>query len=409
MSPRGDAPAGARKTRQGAGGASAGGASAGAAKLVSGKRIIVACGPGGVGKTTMAAALGVFAAIRDGGKVLVVTVDPARRLADALGIGSIGNTQRQVPMAAFEEAGVKPKGELWAAMLDMKESWDDLVRRHAPDAATRDHILSNPLYQSISARFVQSQDYIAMERLYQIYTDGDYDLVIVDTPPSRNALDFLDAPKRMADFFSSRLLKWLLVPYRAKWINVASRPFYQIADRILGSQFLTDISDFFASFQTMYDGFVRRAQAVERLIEGRETSFIVISTLEEVPLREARTFLDELGSRGLGLSAVLLNKVLPAYLRDPKALALAGQLESETAEIAAEIAGSVTGVDAETLARVLAEMARGFNDFHASAEREARLRKRLEDRSLPVMAVPYMDTEVTDLRGLFTLAEAIET
>ena len=164
------------------------------------------------------------------------------------------------PRRRFVAAGVKPMGELWAAMLDTKESWDSLIRLHAPDERTRDEILANPLYRNISGRFVQSHDYIAMERLFEIHAEGNYDLIVVDTPPTRNALDFLDAPERMAEFFSSRLLRWLIVPYRSRLVNFASKPFYQIADRILGTQFLADIAEFFILFQSMYDGFVERAR-----------------------------------------------------------------------------------------------------------------------------------------------------
>ena len=193
-------------------------------------------GSGGVGKTTIAAALGLAAAVNQGGKVLVLTVDPARRLADALGVGALGNRATQVPAAAFAAAGVEPRGELWAAMLDTKAGWDELIRRHAPDAEVRDSVLSNPLYQNITSRFVHSHDYLAMEQLHDLHASGEYDLVVVDTPPSRNALDVLDAPSRMVEFFGSRLLQWLTVPYRSRLFNVASKPFYQIADRVLGSQ-----------------------------------------------------------------------------------------------------------------------------------------------------------------------------
>src|SRR5580658_10501076 len=285
--------------------------------LLASREIIVACGPGGVGKTTTAAAAAAMAASRLGGKVLVLTVDPARRLADALGLDGIGNTERRVPDEMFLAAGVKPMGELWAAMLDTKESWDSLIRRHAPDERTRDEILSNPLYSQISSRFVQSHDYIAMERLFEIHSEGDYDLIVVDTPPTRNALDFLDAPERMAEFFSSRLLRWLIVPYRSRLVNLASRPFYQVADRILGTQFLADIAEFFILFQTMYDGFIERARAVQRLLADRRTSFIVVSTLETVPLREAEFFAQAITERKLHLGSIVLNKVLPDYLRDP--------------------------------------------------------------------------------------------
>src|SRR5262249_21731035 len=179
--------------------------------LLAAKEIVVTCGSGGVGKTTTAAAAAAMAAAYHGGRVLVLTVDPAPRLANALGLEAFGNVERRVEDSAFAAAGVVPRGELWVAMLDTKASWDDLVRRHAPDAATRDAILANPLYENITTRFVHSHDYIAMERLYDIHATGAYDLLVVDTPPSRNALDFLDAPARMAEFFSSRLLRWLTV------------------------------------------------------------------------------------------------------------------------------------------------------------------------------------------------------
>ncbi|HRW37338.1 MAG TPA: ArsA-related P-loop ATPase, partial [Aquihabitans sp.] len=154
-------------------------------QLLAAKEIVISCGSGGVGKTTTAAAAAAMAATHLGGKVLVLTVDPAKRLANALGLERFGNTETQVPLSAFEAAGVTPRGELWAAMLDTKQSWDDLVRRHAPDAKTREAILANSIYQNISGRFVQSHDYIAMERLYEIHSSGAYDLIVVDTPPTR--------------------------------------------------------------------------------------------------------------------------------------------------------------------------------------------------------------------------------
>ena len=236
-------------------------------QLYAAREIVVTCGSGGVGKTTTAAATAAMAACHLGGKVLVLTVDPARRLATALGLEQFGNVETRVPDELFTAAGVQPRGELWAAMLDTKQSWDELVALHAPDVATRDAILANPLYQNITGKFVQSHDYIAMERLYEIHTSGRYDLIVVDTPPTRNAIDFLEAPERMADFFSSRLLRWLIAPYRSRLYNAASKPFYSIADRILGSQFLGDIAEFFILFQTMYEGFVERAQAVTRTLE----------------------------------------------------------------------------------------------------------------------------------------------
>src|SRR3954469_23109515 len=302
-------------------------------QLYAAKEIVIHCGSGGVGKTTTAAAAAAQAAIHLGGKVLVLTVDPAKRLAHAPGPEHFGTVETRGPAEAFAAANVEPRGELWAAMLDTKQSWDDLIRRHAPDAKTRDAILANPLYQNVSGRFVQSHDYIAMERLYDIHSTGKYDLIVVDTPPTRNAIDFLEAPERMADFFSSRLLRWLTAPARSRVVNFATRPFYQVADRILGSQFLADISEFFLLFQTMYDGFVERSRAVERLLHDRRTTFLVVSTLEAAPLREAEFFIDVLAQKKYHLGAVILNKVLPSSLMDDKASRLAAHLCDHAGEV----------------------------------------------------------------------------
>ncbi|MGH9069219.1 MAG: ArsA family ATPase, partial [Acidimicrobiales bacterium] len=308
-------------------------------QLLAAKEIVVCCGSGGVGKTTTAAAAATMAAVHHGGRVLVLTVDPARRLANALGLSGIGNTETRVPREVFADAGLSPRGELWAAMLDTKESWDALVRRHAPDPATAREILSNRLYQDVSGRFVQSHGYIAMERLYEIHGEGDYDLIVVDTPPTRNAVELLEAPGRMAEFFSSRLLRWLTVPYRSRLVNVASRPFYQVADRILGSAFLQDVAEFFMLFQTMHDGFVERAQAVTRLLHDRRTTFMLVSTLEPTPLHEAEAFVTRLGDSGYHLGALVLNKVLPGYLRGSGATGVAERLVAGAGAVAGALGG----------------------------------------------------------------------
>jgi anion-transporting ArsA/GET3 family ATPase len=377
------------------------------AGLLASREIIVACGPGGVGKTTTAAAAAAMAAARDGGKVLVLTIDPARRLANALGLEGIGNTERRVPDEAFASAGVKPRGELYAAMLDTKESWDALIRHHAPDERTRDEILANPLYRNISSRFVQSHDYIAMERLFEIHAEGIYDLIVVDTPPTRNALDFLDAPERMADFFSSRLLRWLIVPYRSRLVNLASKPFYQVADRILGTQFLADIAEFFISFQTMYDGFVERARAVQRLLADRRTSFIVVSTLETVPLRESEFFAQAISQRKLHLGAIVLNKVLPEYLRDPSGAVVAEQLRDRAEEIATEMAPRLEVADTAQVRRVLAEVGQNYLDYRLVAQSEAEKRAELSTAAETLVSVPYFDTDVHDFAGLMRLGAGL--
>ena len=373
-------------------------------RLLAAKDIVIACGPGGVGKTTTAAALAATAVVEQGGRVLVLTVDPARRLADALGLKGIGNEEVRIPDEVFTEVGARPRGELWAAMLDTKQSWDDLIRTHAPDAETREQILANPLYQNISGRFVQSHDYIAMERLYEIHSAGAYDLIVVDTPPTRNALDFLDAPQRMADFFSSRLLRWLIIPYRSRLVNVASRPFYQVADRILGTQFLADISEFFILFQSMYNGFVERAEAVTRLLSDRRTTFMVVSTLEATPVREAEFFSSELTARKLHLGAVVLNKVLPEYLRDPAADKLAQSMEGRAAELAEGLTD-----DPVVAGRVVAEVAESFLNFGVVARREAEQQAELKGAPDVLVTVPFYDADIYDLGGLLTLGTQVWT
>ena len=394
----------ADRARRGAGkGGSAESATGGSIDgLLATKEIVIACGPGGVGKPTTAAAAAVMAAIRHGSKVLVLTVDPAKRLADALGLDGIGNTEHRVPDEAFRAAGIKPRGQLWAAMLDTKESWDALIRRHAPDKQTRDEILANPLYQNISGRFIQSHDYIAMERLYEIHSESDYDLIVVDTPPTRNALDFLDAPQRLADFFSSRLLRWLIAPYRSRLVNAATKPFYTVADRILGTQFLADISEFFILFQSMYDGFVTRSEAVTRLLSDRRTTFMVVSTLEATPLREAEFFSAELTARKLHLGAIVLNKVLPDYLRDSATARLAQRVADQ-----AETLGEGLTDDPAIAARVLGEVAESFLHFGIVARREAEQQNELQGAPDILVTVPFFDDDIYDMEGLLRLGQQV--
>jgi len=375
-------------------------------QLLAAKEIVIHCGSGGVGKTTTAAAAAAMAAVHLGGKVLVLTVDPARRLANALGLEQFGNVETRVPGSAFAAAGAVPRGELWAAMLDTKQSWDDLIRRHAPDARTRDAVLANPLYQNVTGKFVQSHDYIAMERLYEIHTSGRYDLIVVDTPPTRNAIDFLEAPGRMADFFSSRFLRWLTAPYRSRVLNVASKPFYVMADRILGSQFLEDIAEFFLLFQTMYDGFVERAEAVARTLADRRTTFVVVSTLESAPVRETEFFVRALAERRLHLGALVLNRVLPGYLLDHEATAAAERLCADPAGIAAAL-GRGSGAPDDQVERVLREVGESFLNYQVVAKREAEQRAELAVTADVVVTVPYFDTDLYDLEGLLRLGDQI--
>jgi anion-transporting ArsA/GET3 family ATPase len=371
--------------------------------LLSAKEIVVTCGAGGVGKTTTAAAAATMAATHLGGRVLALTVDPARRLATALGLERFGNVETRVPRDAFAAAGVEPRGELWVAMLDTKASWDDLVRQHAPDASTRDAILANPLYRNITAKFVQSHDYIAMERLHEIHASGRYDLIVVDTPPTRNAIDFLDAPDRMAEFFSSRLLRWLIAPYRSRLVTAASKPFYTVADRILGAQFLADIAEFFVLFQTMYDGFVERAQAVTRTLEDRRTSFVVVSTLDPAPIREAEFFVRALAERNYHLGAVVLNRTLPASLRDRDGLVAAEAMQAHADRIAGALATDPD--DRAALAGVLREVSESYRNYRTVATREAEQLAELAVNAELLVTVPAIERDITSLGEVMQLGQ----
>ncbi|HZP29440.1 MAG TPA: ArsA-related P-loop ATPase [Acidimicrobiia bacterium] len=376
--------------------------------LLATREIVVFCGSGGVGKTSTAAAAALAAATSFEGRVLVVTIDPARRLANALGLESFGNVERRIPDDLLRAAGIRARGELYAAMLDTKRSWDDLVLRHAPNEETAYRILDNRMYHNVTSRFVQSHDYIAMERLYDIHATGSYDLIVIDTPPTRNAIDFLDAPKRMADFFGGRLLRWLTMPYRiggrrgARLVNMAGRPFYQLADRILGGQFLQDIAEFFLNFETMYSGFIERAQAVERLLHDRRTSFAVVTTLEGAPLREAEFFCEELTARGYHLGALVLNKTLPAMLLGEAGARAASVLETDADSVAAELKGAAPELlpDPVRTARVLRTIAASFRNFSVIARREAELRAELARQPEVVVTIPELEGDITDLEGL---------
>ena len=373
-------------------------------QLLATREIVISCGSGGVGKTTTAAAAAAMAATHLGGKVLVLTVDPAKRLANALGLERFGNTETRVPDSAFRAAGVQPRGELWAAMLDTKQSWDDLIARHAPDVKTREAILANSIYQNISGRFVQSHDYIAMERLYEIHSSGTYDLIVVDTPPTRNAIDFLEAPDRMGDFFSSKLLRWLTAPSKSRVMSLASKPFYTVADRILGSQFLADIAEFFSLFQAMAPGFVERADAVTKTLADKRTTFLVVSTLEAAPLHEAEFFIDALDERKLHLGALVLNKVLPAYLRRTATTGVAKRLVADADELAGIVDDAGTPAD---ISRVLGTIGESFLNYQVVAKREAEQRASLARSPEVVATVPYFDADIHDLAGLLRLGEQI--
>ncbi|MCX5060347.1 MULTISPECIES: ArsA family ATPase [unclassified Streptomyces] len=269
-------------------------------------RIVVCCGSGGVGKTTTAAALGLRAAER-GRKVVVLTIDPARRLAQSMGIDSLDNTPRRVK-------GVDGDGELHAMMLDMKRTFDEIVEAHAdPERAAV--ILNNPFYQSLSAGFAGTQEYMAMEKLGQLHARNAWDLIVVDTPPSRSALDFLDAPKRLGSFLDGRLIRLLTAPAKLggragmKFLNVGMSMMTGTLGKLLGGQLLKDVQTFVAAMDTTFGGFRTRADATYKLLQAPGTAFLVVAAPERDALREAAYFVQRLAAEDMPLAGLVLNRV----------------------------------------------------------------------------------------------------
>jgi anion-transporting ArsA/GET3 family ATPase len=358
-------------------------------------RIIVCCGSGGVGKTTTAAAIGLLAAER-GRQVCVLTVDPARRLAQSMGLTSLDNTPRLVD-GIDDEAG----GSLHAMMLDMKRTFDEIVEAHA-DPARAAQILANPFYQSLSSSFAGTQEYMAMEKLGQLRRSNEWDLIVVDTPPSRSALDFLDAPERLGRFLDGRLIKVLTAPVKA------GRPFGRVLNaglsvmtgtltKLLGGQVLRDAQTFITAFDTMFGGFRERADATYKLLQAPGTSFLVIATPEPDALREASYFVERLAEERMPLAGLILNRVHSVGISElsaARSLAAAETLEAMPN-------GGVATASAASYAATAAALR-----LHAErmnlGERERRVAGSFISThpAVPVIEVPALPDDVHDLAGL---------
>jgi anion-transporting ArsA/GET3 family ATPase len=356
-------------------------------ELLEGKDICICAGSGGVGKTTTSAAIAAGMAAR-GLKVCVLTIDPAKRLADSLGLEELGNEARQVDPALLERQGVEITGELWAMMLDAKATFDELVARHAEDEESRDRVLENRIYQQISNALAGSQEYMAMEKLFELHSEGRFDLLVLDTPPTRNALDFLDAPKRLTQFIEGRSLRVFMRPtgLAARVAGRGASVALSVLKRIVGFDLIADLAEFFNAFSGMVDGFQARARRVNSLMADSHTCFLVVCGPQGEPIDEAVYFHRKLVEADLPFGGVVVNKVhYPAEgLRDGVA--------DEPGELA-KLLGD------EGLARRVIE---NFGDYQALAERDAANIERLtrELRSSVVIRVPYLDEDVHDLAGL---------
>jgi anion-transporting ArsA/GET3 family ATPase len=349
-------------------------------------RILVCCGSGGVGKTTTAASLALRAAER-GRRTVVLTIDPARRLAQSMGLSELDNTPRPVKAVDTSKGG-----SLDAMMLDMKRTFDDIVLTHA-EPAKAEAILANPFYQALSSSFAGTQEYMAMEKLGQLQGTGDYDLVVVDTPPTRSALDFLDAPQRLTTFLDGRMVRILLAPAKAggkvylKAFSAGVGVFTGVLTRIIGASVLQDVSQFVAALETMFGGFRERAQATYDLLKAPGTSFVVVASPERDALREASYFVERLATEQMPLAGLVVNRVhrsAASELDGQRALAAAEALEKKGEH----------------------PLAAGVLRLHADRVELSTRERRLQERftaahpGVPVVEVAALAGDVHDLDGL---------
>ncbi|MGH7722040.1 MAG: ArsA family ATPase [Candidatus Dormibacteria bacterium] len=365
--------------------------------------VVICCGSGGVGKTTISAALGLAMAQRSDRRVLVLTVDPARRLATALGLREIGTEPVKVSRARLRRAGIEVEGELVAAMLDMKSTFDRMVVRMAPTRRDAQRILGNRFYKGISDSFIGSHEYMAMEALYELHEAGEYDTLIIDTPPSRSALDFLEAPNRLTDFVGAKLLSWLSGPtlFGFHAANLAAAPLLRMADRLLGGDVLGEVGEFVSDLQKIYSGVQQRARDVYRLLRSPQVGFVVVTTLEPAPFAEAEFFASRLREYRMPLRGVVANRTLPDSLRDRTALATAQALADDDRLPAWLNQRLGHRVARESLTAIGERWLR----FHAIAERDARQLGRLERLGgAEAVRIPLFSGDASELAGLARIA-----
>jgi anion-transporting ArsA/GET3 family ATPase len=359
--------------------------------LVDGRRLIICVGSGGVGKTTTAAAIGLHAA-RQGKKVMVLTIDPARRLANSLGLSQFGNEETQIDL---NQGGT---GELWAMMLDTRSTFDSLIGRVSPDADTRERILANRVYRHVSDSFGGSQEYMATEQLYELVSSDRYDLVVLDTPPVKNALDFLESPGRLVQFLDKRILSWFLAPYEER--RVVGRLFrgtsamvFRLLGSIFGREFLDELAEFLFIFRDLYDGFRERHEAVIQLFANDSTTFAVVCAPNEPSVAVAHYFLEELNERKMPCAGVIVNQMHPmlgANL-DPSAI-LGGAVKALASDLKPH-------TSTQLIARLGANHRRLLGLSRAERALSDALGKRIR-RGQQMWHVPRLEGEVHDISAL---------
>jgi anion-transporting ArsA/GET3 family ATPase len=355
-------------------------------ELVARRSVIVCCGSGGTGKTTVSAAMGLAGAAQ-GRRACVVTIDPARRLADALGLDDLDNTPRRIEGSW--------SGELSAVMLDAKSTFDDLIARYSESAEQAERILQNRLYRNLTSALAGTQEYMAMEKLYELHTEGGFDLVVVDTPPTRHALDFVDAPRRLYSFLENRVFRILLMPTRAylKAMTFAANALLRTIARVAGSEIVEDAMAFFRAFEGMEEGFRERARRVEELLADPGTAFVLVAAPREDSIDEAKFFARRLEESSIPISALVVNRLFPDFGAD------AALPDESPARKEGEPPPSLDPLS-------YGELERNLEDFLAVSEREGRYVSELAAQvaPAPVVKVPFLREDVHDLDGLELVA-----
>jgi len=367
--------------------------------LITSQKLLICVGAGGVGKTSMAASMGLRGAI-EGRKVLVLTIDPAKRLANSLGLQQFGNDETQIDLSAFEDI----EGELWAMMLDGKHAFNELIDRVAKDEETKQNIYSNNIYQSIADTIVGNQEYMATEKLYDVISSGRYDLVILDTPPVKNALDFLESPGRMARFVDKRVMQWFLKPYDEKkifgrLIERTNAALFKLLSYIFGKDFLLDITVFFQNFKDLYEGFQERHKSVEKMFRDSKTSFLVISAPNEASIEVANFFIAELDKRKMPNPGIVVNQCHITREEDVDVLSI---MKSTTERNSVDLPQS-------TEQMFLARLTASYRRLRMLSQHERTMIDGLRRKRDNIWIVPRIHGEVHDIEALYQVGNHLCT
>jgi anion-transporting ArsA/GET3 family ATPase len=368
-------------------------------ELIDKNEVIVCAGSGGVGKTTTSATIAIRAALR-GKKVLVCTIDPAKRLANSLGIEELSGVEREVEPTQFAAAGAPMQGSLTALMIDMKRSFDELVERHAPSAEIKDKIFTNRLYKNVSSALGGSQEYIAMQKLADLHESRRFDLIILDTPPARHALDFLEAPSKITEFFTARVVDWFFKPgarvgktgYRL--FQKSGSAFLNILEKLTGEQLLSDMADFFENFDELLVEFKRQGETLQRLLASEKVVFLVVTAPDQLASEETVRFADQLRQRRLRFGGYVVNRVHRSYGIDLE------QSEQTVAALKAAPAPGALPGGAETYGKLVDNLGRFLELAKSDMRCIADLARKADGR---VAAVPFFDKDVYDIPDLLAI------